>query len=286
MKTLNFVEFHLTDVCNLTCTGCSRFSNMGLTGFDDWKKHRAGYENLSKNVNILGEINVLGGEPLMHPMIKEILDDIRSFFPKHQIVLRTNGLLLHKIKDIFKYIDRNKITLDVNMHNQAWRLPIYEKLCELTGEKIKLKWQREHTGWQQAEFYHNDLLHTITLSSHFYQNALGQPGKHTRPYDSDPGKAWKNCESRCPTINNGKLFKCPVSNALPVVIRQKNNIEYTEKQKELIDSFPYILCDEVQNTSDKHFEKLIYDKIDQCSLCPENYVHHKLKEQKISPNYF
>lgn len=287
MKTLKSVEFHLTDACNLTCSGCNRFNDMGLRGFEDWNKHRSAYENFSKNVEIEREIDILGGEPLLHPHINQIITDLRNFWPSNEIVILTNGLLLHKVKGIMDQIVQNKISLDISVHNKEWRIPIIKKLNELTGEKIKLRWKIIKDKVPIAEFIFNDTKHTITLTEHFYQNSLGQPNGVLRPYESDADKAWEACVAKCPTLHEGKLYKCPISHAMPTALRQKNNIDYTQKQKDLIDTFPYIKCNDIQNISDEEFNKMIYNKIDQCSLCPEKYVIHKIEQRKkINPNYF
>jgi len=286
MKKVNSAEFNITNVCNLACTGCNRFNNLNLTGYEDWKKHRKAYENFSKHVKVK-YLHVLGGEPLMHPMIKDILYDVRSWYPTQNIRLVTNGLLLHKVKGLFESIVSNKITLGIYIHNKEWRMPVYKKLRELTNSELKLKWIINDEGWPLAEFEFNDCTHSINLAEHFYQNALGEPNQdRLQPHVSDAEKAFNACETRCPTFNGGKFYKCPISHALPDVVRQKNNIYYTQKQKDLIDTFPYVSCDDVQSFPDDKFEALLSEKIDQCSLCPEKFEFHKIAKMDISPNYF
>jgi len=286
MKVVPSVEFNITNVCNLACTGCNRFNHMNLTGYEDWKKHREAYKNFSKHVEI-SEVHVLGGEPLMHPMINEILDDVRSWFPEQQLRIVTNGLLVHKIKGFLDAVKRNNVSMNIYIHNREWRIPVYEKLCEATKEKIRLKWRRNHPGWELADFEFNGCMHTFNLAEHFTQNTLGEPVRDIlQPYESDREKAFKACATPCPTLNGGKFYKCPISHALPDVIRQKNNINYTQDQKDLIDTFPFVPCDSVQSFPDEKFHALVNESIKQCSLCPEKQQYHKIGKMDISPNYF
>jgi organic radical activating enzyme len=284
VRHLDFVEFYITNVCNLSCDGCNRFNNLNLRGHEDWLKHRDDYKIFLDNVEC-EYIAVLGGEPTMHPMINTVLSDLRSYFPTKTIELVTNGLLLHKVKGLWKTIVEKKIRLDVNVHNIQWRVPIYDNLVKLIGQRFKLHWMN-NMGHIAAWFTHNGVKHKFTCSSHYNQNALGDPHGKLTPYQSDREKAWQACNSKCPTIADGKFFKCPVSHCLPVAVRQRNDIEYTNEQKSLIETFPHIQCKDIQNVSVEDFDKLVYKSIAQCSLCPEHYTFHKINHQEISKNYF
>ena len=284
MHQLKHVEFYVTNACNLSCDGCNRFNNLNLSGHDDWISHRDDYKNFLKHVDC-SFITVLGGEPTMHPMINTILRDLRSYFPTKNILLTTNGLLLHKVKGLWSAIVDNKICLDLNVHNREWRVPVYNNLVGLIKQKFKLNWRNTGSGWS-AEFTHKGVPHRFSCSDSFMQNSFGHPHGAMKPYNSDREKAWQACYSKCPTISEGKFFKCPISHCMPVAIRQRNDITYTESQKSLIDSFPYFKCGDIQNVSVEEFKTLVHGSIEQCTLCPESFKHHKINRQEISKNYF
>lgn len=284
MRKLDFVEFYITNSCNLSCDGCNRFNNLNLTGHQDWLKHRDDYKIFLANVECKF-ITVLGGEPTMHPMINTVLSDLRSYFPTKKIELVTNGLLLHKVKGLWNTIVEKKISVDINVHNRQWRVPIYENLVKLIGQRFKLHWMNNQS-FATAWFTHNGVKHRFTCSSDFMQNSLGDPHGKLTPYQSDREKAWLACYSKCPTIADGKFFKCPISHCMPVAVRQRNDIEYTDEQKSLIDTFPHILCKDIQNVSVEDFDKLVHKSIAQCSLCPEHFTPHRINRQEISKNYF
>ena len=48
MNRLNYMEFYITNVCNLTCTGCNRFNNYKFKGFQRWADYKEEYTQWSK----------------------------------------------------------------------------------------------------------------------------------------------------------------------------------------------------------------------------------------------
>ena len=104
MNRNNFgVEYHLVDSCNLNCAGCSHYSSL----IDD--KKIVPLEFIIKDLTLLkGKVGnklrwlrLLGGEPLLHPNIKECLKGIRELFSKAQISIVTNGILLKSMDQEF-----------------------------------------------------------------------------------------------------------------------------------------------------------------------------------------
>lgn len=95
-------EFALAAHCNLNCAGCSHFSPLAEEEFPDFEESRKSFEQLSALFD--GEceyIHLLGGEPLLNPQCEDYLRLARRCFPKGDIYLVTNGLLLPKQKDCF-----------------------------------------------------------------------------------------------------------------------------------------------------------------------------------------
>ena len=94
-RQLSYFVLNILDHCNLRCKGCDHFAAIAEERFvplDDIKKDLA---QMSKILNgDVSSIGVMGGEPLLHPQLKEILINTRWFFPKTIIQLVTNGLLL------------------------------------------------------------------------------------------------------------------------------------------------------------------------------------------------
>ena len=100
--TLPYYEVPVTDKCNLNCKGCLFACN----GIQD--NEHITYKQIEKDVYRMAElfhdipwIRILGGEPLMHSQINEILAMYRKVFPCAEIDLCTNGLLLPKMDNNF-----------------------------------------------------------------------------------------------------------------------------------------------------------------------------------------
>lgn len=93
---------NICDHCNLNCRGCDHFSPIADARFLDPKNIK---KDLSQMRKILNEdvelVSVMGGEPLLHPQLDEILDAAREVFPHTDIWLSTNGILLLKQTDEF-----------------------------------------------------------------------------------------------------------------------------------------------------------------------------------------
>ncbi len=91
---LRYLEFHLTDHCNMNCGGCTHFAPMADRWFADKERVTADFDRLKALFRNIREIRVMGGEPLLHPDCVSFLQIVRDAFPACRLALVTNGLLL------------------------------------------------------------------------------------------------------------------------------------------------------------------------------------------------
>jgi organic radical activating enzyme len=104
-------EYNLTEHCNLKCAGCDHSSELLPTKFADVAQFQRDLTVLSQVLH-LGELKLLGGEPLLHPALPQFLRYARASGLADQITLVTNGLLLHRCDPaIFELIDRLWVSL-------------------------------------------------------------------------------------------------------------------------------------------------------------------------------
>ena len=99
---LQKVDIHLTDHCNLNCKGCTHFSPLAEKFFldiDDFERDLTRLSELSGGD--IGEMSLLGGEPLLHPEIIDFFPIARSLFPNTKLVVITNGILLPQQEERF-----------------------------------------------------------------------------------------------------------------------------------------------------------------------------------------
>ncbi len=94
--TLRYLEFHLTDHCNMNCGGCTHFAPMAERWFADAARVTADFARLKELFRNISEVRVMGGEPLLHPGCVTFLRIVRDAFPACRLALVTNGLLLAK----------------------------------------------------------------------------------------------------------------------------------------------------------------------------------------------
>ena len=94
------LECHITDHCNLNCAGCSHFSNLAPEVYKNAGEFERELSCLSGKLRI-GTLRLLGGEPLLHPELPELLRIARTQFPHSRIEVCTNCTLLEKAGDPF-----------------------------------------------------------------------------------------------------------------------------------------------------------------------------------------
>jgi hypothetical protein len=115
-KLLRF-ETDITNHCNLNCAGCNHFSPIAEEHYvevDSFEKDFARLSTLTKRK--IENIDLMGGEPLLHPRLTELLAIARKYF-SGTINIVTNGLLLTKISDDFwESCRNNRITVKVTSY--------------------------------------------------------------------------------------------------------------------------------------------------------------------------
>lgn len=92
-----YFETHITEACNLKCRGCSHFSVFAKPKHKDLKEFEREFKRLSE-IEEVGIIRLMGGEPLLNPDFMEYVRIARKYFPDTSISLVTNGILGHRLK--------------------------------------------------------------------------------------------------------------------------------------------------------------------------------------------
>ncbi len=100
-KKLKF-EMHVTEHCNLNCKYCNHFSPLAPEEYLSLEEYERDLARLAFLFDgEMQQIKLLGGEPLLHPHIKDFLTLTRQYFPNGIIKILTNGTLLLNMKDDF-----------------------------------------------------------------------------------------------------------------------------------------------------------------------------------------
>ena len=116
---LPFLETMATQVCNLSCAGCTNYSDLTHQGYVRWRDMERDLRTWLEVIDI-PDFGIMGGEPLINPEIREWLRGVRRLMPQSQIRFTTNGLLLNRHFDV----------LDVahEIGNTVFKIPIWSSL--------------------------------------------------------------------------------------------------------------------------------------------------------------
>lgn len=215
---LPFVETMITQACNLSCHGCTNYSDLIHSGYIRWADGRKQIESWLERVDIL-DFGILGGEPLVNPEVDKWIVGLRELMPEAQIRFTTNGINLHKKFHLIKLLhDIGNCVIKIGVHvddpkleetiNRIYKSYAWEPVIEYgisrhtTGDRVRFYVKRPDTFWK-----------TYRGS---YENMM--------PHDSDPVEAFKQCcQQTCPLLYNGKIYKCSTAGLLGDTLARFDN---------------------------------------------------------------
>lgn len=90
------LEVHAVQHCNLRCLGCAQISPSLARGYESPDVLERALRNLALHL-VCEKLQILGGEPLLHPQIVDILAVGAHSGLANKLTVKTNGLLLHRV---------------------------------------------------------------------------------------------------------------------------------------------------------------------------------------------
>jgi len=261
-----FLEYMITTSCDLACPGCDRFIDYKHPWTESLADIETNMDAWSKRLDP-DHITIIGGEPLIHPKIYDILKISRTKFDHATVEVYTNGFLLTKrpkIMNVLLDIAPAKISLTHHTKDQNAR-----KLIEENIDKILFK----DLPWHQVapDRYHcRDVEIEITdptdngwMDYRKLENGVLKPHN-----DGDPEKSYYHCGVNIyPIIYNNRLYKCP-----PISMLETHAKKYGLMNDE--DWKPYLEYKGVGiDASDEELFGLIsniYKHHKICGMCPAN----------------
>lgn len=150
LQRRNTLQVFITNKCNLRCEGC--FARNVMEGGRSISIKE--YEDIIKVAIQKGceQINILGGEPLLHPELKLLLKINKGHFLKTTIY--TNGLLLYK----YKPEDFKRVKLRVSFNTFGKSI-----------QNIPLGFQFDANPMISANTTLEDLLNLSNVAEHKYK---------------------------------------------------------------------------------------------------------------------
>jgi uncharacterized Fe-S cluster-containing radical SAM superfamily protein len=194
-------EVHVCDHCNLNCAGCGHFCPIAEKRFVDLNILERDFKRLSELTGRKCEqVDLMGGEPLLHPNIVEIFNIARKYFDG-SIRLITNGILLAS--------QPNEFWLSCSKNNIQIEITIYP--IKLDVQKI-------------IAYAHDVFGVTVSTRTFSWMN-------HHRDFtgSQDTKEAFRKCNygGYCIFLEDGKLCLC----SLPLLSKHFNKYFGKNEQK-------------------------------------------------------
>lgn len=276
---LDDLVYHIGYKCNLSCRGCVNYSNHLEAHSLPWNTNwHTELSKLNDRFSIR-HLEIIGGEPLQHPDIQELITFACSLDIKY-ITLSSNGLLLGEnvwLKELCNTVKNLEVRISYH-HDPLVDNKYNTKMCDSLSEffdieydKMKKILRRVYVSTETESIKNltpDTNKVTITLKDNL---KLQDPPYWKYPeldeneipikYNNDPEQAYNDC--LCPWLHyvDGKIYKCAMTGTLPQVLKVKDNI----------DKWPLLRDYKAYNVLEDHepesFERLAGSE-DVCKYCP------------------
>lgn len=265
--TLPFLETMITQVCNLSCVGCTNYSDLPHKGYVTWQQGRAELETWLSRVE-LPDFGIIGGEPLINPECWQWLQGLRNLLPRSQIRFTTNGLLLHRWPDFVHRLQTlGNVSFKISVHVST---PQLEKIIADIFDSFTWQPVNEH-GIQRWVTDNNFRFHVKrpNVFVKTYRNSYHD----MMPWNSDPKSAFAVCvQQTCPLLYQGKIYKCSTSGLLVDTVTRVAPHNFSHWKKYTTagiapDCSDAALLEFIDNFGRPH---------DQCGQCPGTQTDHKI----------
>lgn len=237
MIPLSHCVYHILYKCNLSCEGCINYSNHldahQIPHVKDWKLE---LQALADRF-IIDNIEILGGETLMHPDIQSIMEFALSQPNFKKVILVTNGLLLSKHCWIKQMVDtHNHLEVDISYHHDPTLNTKFNKLMSASLSEFSGHSEKKISNITTRMFYNG--VRNVGIYKNCYVTMKAAGDKHTKwqytvhdddylpiQFENDTQQAFDNCH--CPYLHyvNGILHKCSLTGTLPQVLKIKGQLD-------------------------------------------------------------
>lgn len=186
--SVSAMEYNLTEHCNLSCYQCDHASPLVVKKFAALADFERDMRALSQAVH-LGELRLVGGEPLLHPQLLEFFRVTRETGVADAIKVYTNGMLLHTMPDEF------------------WAQT--DKLWVSTYPKVRRRMSDDAIVAKCAE--HGVRLELLPVITEFNRTCINNPVRDQALVRRIFSQCKMANEYSCFTIYDGMFFRCSVA---------------------------------------------------------------------------
>jgi MoaA/NifB/PqqE/SkfB family radical SAM enzyme len=271
----------VTTSCDLACPGCDRFIDHDHNWTEDYELLKERMEQWSKHFDP-DNLTIIGGEPLIHPRIYDILSTATHYFDHATIEIFTNGLLLPKKPKFYKQLKKLNadIKVCISYHNRQQEI---RNLIDNNIQKYffdKDNWRMiGNRSWKSGSV----VLEISDMTEGGWYDYRRNIGGKLKPWnDKDPESSYRNCEvNNIPIIYDGRVYKCP-----PISMLQTHAKKFGLTDDS--DWIPYLQYKGLPaNCAEEELEKFvknIHQPHQICSMCPANPILKPQDEAKVKHN--
>lgn len=257
--TLPFLETMITQVCNISCLGCTNYSDLTHQGYVTWSQGKQWLEPWLGRITI-PDFGIMGGEPLINPEVEDWLLGIRQLMPNSQIRFTTNALLLEKkwhLVDLMSELGNCVLKITVHENNPVIEQAIERVFGQFNWTPVTEYGIDRYVSDRNFKFQVNRPTTFIKSYKNSYSNMM--------PYTSKPAEAFDICcQKNCPLIHQGKIYKCSTNGLLKDTLARFNNPNLEQWQPYIVDGLEHDCTDQELEMFINNFEKP--ETI--CGMCP------------------
>jgi organic radical activating enzyme len=283
------LEFYITNVCNLTCSGCNRYNNYKFSGWQSWDEAEPVLTQWSKKIEIRHPV-ILGGEPLLNPDISKWITGIRRLWPEHSgVQVQSNGTRIDRVRDLYDALDPKEGNwIGISIHNHEDRDEIFDRIRNFLIEPIVQT--QDPTDPIGSDYQFSDVnkikVHAWLSNKFVQSNIIELPNGKFTLYQSDPDLAHENCTFRRFKnyhIIQGKIYKCgPV--ALMPEFDNQYHFELSDQDRAVLREYRPLTIEDFDTRATEFFQT-IDNVIPQCKFCPESYEYRPITFSNLKKSW-
>jgi len=185
-------EVNIVEHCNLRCRSCTHLSPVLPKHFIDPGALSSDLTTLARSYHAT-VLKILGGEPLLHPNLLDVIMAARESQVAEKMEIWTNGLLLPRMeRRVWEAVDSVRISLYPGRSLKQHQLDRCIDLAHQNNVPIRYK---RYQAFQES----------------YSEQGTEDPSLVKRIYATcNEAHRW-----RCHTVANGWFFKCPQSYMIP-----------------------------------------------------------------------
>lgn len=282
------LEFYITNVCNLTCSGCNRYNNYKFSGWESWSDAEPALTQWAEKIDIRHPV-ILGGEPLLNPDVVDWITGIRRLWPDHSgVQVQSNGTRLDLVQGLYQALDPQQGNwIGISLHAKEHKEPLFDRIRNfLKSPIIETEDSSDPIGSRYQFLDVNKRKVHVWVNDTFVQsNIIELPNGRFGLYNSNPEIAHENCTYR--RFKNyhmiqGRIYKCgPV--ALMPQFDDQYSFELSDADREIMRGYRGLGIDEF-DVRGQDFLNTIDQVVPQCKFCPESYDYKPITFSTLKPN--